>query len=101
MPQSKRASRYVRLFLGNDFRLLWLASVAATASEMAVGVTMTWGTWENTGSATAVGLMISALSLPRIVLETLVGRLVDTVNRKSLMVFGAVEQVLYRSSCSQ
>lgn len=65
MPQSKRASRYVRLFLGNDFRLLWLASITATTSEMAVGVTITWGTWENTGSATAVGLKRSLPSTDR------------------------------------
>lgn len=51
---------------------------------------MTWGTWESTGSATAVGILISAISLPRIILETLVGRVVDAFDRKKLMILAAL-----------
>lgn len=50
---------------------------------------MTWSTWETTGSATAVGLLISAISIPRLILETLVGRIVDSSDRRKLMIVGA------------
>ena len=85
-----RVSGYLRLFRSRDYSMLWLASIAAAASEVAVGVTVTWSTWETTGSATAVGLLISALSIPRLILETLVGRIVDSSDRRKLMVVGAV-----------
>ena len=88
-PEAK-ASGYLRLFRNKDFSMLWLASVAVAASEVAVEVSVTWNTWESTGSATAVGLLISAISLPKLVLETFVGRIVDSCDRKKLMVIGAI-----------
>jgi MFS family permease len=69
--------------------MLWLASIAVAASEIAIGVTVTWNTWESTGSATAVGLLISAIAVPRLLLEPLVGRIVDSIDRKRLMIIGA------------
>lgn len=70
--------------------MLWVASVAATASGAAIGVTVTWSTWETTGSATAIGLLISTISLPRLLFETLVGRIVDLSDRRRLMIIGAL-----------
>ncbi len=90
MNPETRPSGYLQLFKTKDFSMLWLASVAMAASIMAVEATVTWGTWESTGSATAVGILISAISLPRIILETLVGRVVDAFDRKKLMILAAL-----------
>jgi MFS family permease len=80
----------MQLFQNKNFAMFWLASIAVSASDAAVGITVVWSTWEATGSATAVGLLISAISLPRLILETLVGRMVDSSDRRKLMIAGAI-----------
>lgn len=90
MNTEPKVSGYIGLFRSKDFSALWLASVGSAAAEAIVGITVTWSTWETTRSATAVGLLISAISLPKLILETLVGRIVDSKDRRKLMIIGAV-----------
>jgi len=87
-PEAK-VTGYLRLSRNKDFSMLWLASAALAASEAALGVTVAWSIWERTGSATAVGLLMSAFALPKLILETLIGRIVDASDRRRLMVIGA------------
>jgi MFS family permease len=84
-----RTHGYFAVLSKRGFFLIWLGSILVTTADIAVGVTITWEIWEVTNSATAVGLLVSVLSVPRILLETVVGNLVDIFNRRTLMVVGA------------
>lgn len=78
------------LFSERGFLPVWLAGLFIIIAETALAVTITWNTWEASGSAISVGLVIAALSLPKLILETFIGESVDISNRRSLMIIGCL-----------
>lgn len=78
------------LFTERGFLPVWLAGLFIIIAETALAVTIIWNTWEASGSAISVGLVIAALSLPKLILETSIGESVDISNRRSLMIIGGL-----------
>jgi len=82
------------IFSEKGFLPVWLAGLFIIITETALAITITWTTWESSGSATGVGLMIAMLSLPKLILETFIGEIVDISNRRRLMLIGCFGTLL-------
>lgn len=82
------------IFSERGFLPVWLAGLFINIAETALAITVTWITWESSNSATGVGLVITALSLPKLILETFIGEVVDLSNRRSLMIIGCFGTLL-------
>jgi len=69
-----------------DFRKLFLAALISFAGDWFLTVALLDLVLDLTGSATLAALMIVAQSLPVILATPLAGHLVDTLNRRTLMI---------------
>jgi len=78
--------RYPAVLRHRDFRLLWLANSASSVGDRIVRVALALFVIELTGSATDVGIVLAAYSLPLIVFLLLGGVIADRLPRHRLVV---------------
>jgi MFS family permease len=78
--------RYPAVLRHRDFRLLWLANSASSVGDRIVRVALALFVIELTGSATDVGIVLAAYSLPLIVFLLLGGVIADRMPRHRLVV---------------
>ena len=76
----------LRVLRHRDFRLLWLANSASTVGDDIVRVALALFVVELTGSATDLGLVLAAYSLPLIGLVLVGGVIADRLPRHRLVV---------------
>ncbi len=78
--------RYPAVLRHRDFRLLWLANSASSVGDRIVRVALALFVIDETGSATDVGIVLAAYSLPLIAFLLLGGVIADRTARHRLVV---------------
>jgi MFS family permease len=78
--------RYPAVLRHRDFRLLWLANSASSVGDRIVRVALALFVIDLTGSATDVGIVLAAYSLPLIAFLLLGGVIADRLPRHRLVV---------------
>ncbi len=68
------------------FRVFWSAQVAARAGESIQEIALIWLVYETTGDAAILALLVAVTTLPTVLSSLPAGSLVDTMNRKWLLV---------------
>ena len=68
-----------------DFRLVWLGLIPALTGFWIQNIAQGWLAYELTGSASFLGLVAAASSIPMLALSLLGGVIADRVNRKRLL----------------
>lgn len=69
-----------------NFLVFWTAQLAARTGESIQEIALIWLVYETTGEASVLALMVAATTLPTVLSSLPAGSLVDTLNRKWLLV---------------
>jgi MFS family permease len=77
-----------------DFRIFWAGLVVSSIGSQFTNVAMAWQIYELTGSALQLGLIGLARAVPTIALLLFGGMLADAMNRRHLMIFAEIGQLL-------
>ena len=77
-----------------DFALLWFGGLISMMGDWAMFAALPFYAYEQTGSAFASGAVLTALTLPGLLIGTVAGVFVDRWNRKRTMVVANLLQVL-------
>lgn len=79
--------QFARALRNRPFTLLWLGQSISIAGNAAFTTALAWQVLLLTGSATAMGLVVVAQSLPQMILLALGGVMADRWSRRSLMLW--------------
>lgn len=79
-------NRYLRLFRNRDFALFYLSSAVSLGGDWFLTVAMLDLVLELTGSATLMSVVIVCQTLPVFLITPLAGHLIDSTDRRKLMV---------------
>lgn len=82
MTENRASAR----LLGRDFLILWQGQLVSQVGSQAYIVAMTYWTLDATGSATVMGLLMLAATLPAVVLGPVAGAIADGRSRKAIIV---------------
>src|SRR5438876_10472839 len=78
-------NRYTAALEYQEFRTMWLASLAAQAAAWALIVARGWLVFDMTGSSMAVGLVTFAAMAPMFFMPPIAGVLADRWDRRTLL----------------
>lgn len=93
-----RTSPYRTLIRNRNFIIYWTGSTLAWLALEFVSITLAWFVLTTTGSAIRVAIILAIMPLARIATSPFIGRLLDRLPRRRLMVIDNLAQaVLYLS----
>ncbi len=91
LPAPQRAS-FRRALGARPFFLLWASQLVSQSGDFVFDVALLWLVLETTGSAFAVGVVVTAMLVPAVVLGPFLGVYVDRWPRRTLLVATNVAQ---------
>lgn len=71
-----------------NFLLLWQGQLVSCLGDALYSIALGFWVLDKTGSSTIMGILMAAVSLPRIILGPFAGVIVDRFNRKKLILLG-------------
>jgi len=91
-PSAGGSPSYRRALANRPFFLLWLAQLISQSGDYVFSVALIWLVLKLTGSAFAVGLMVTGTVLPRVLLGPFLGVFVDRWDRRRTLVLTNVAE---------
>lgn len=84
-PSSPRPASFRRALGARPFLLLWTSQLVSQSGDFVFDVALLWLVLETTGSAFAVGVVVTAMLVPAVVLGPVLGVYVDRWPRRTLL----------------
>jgi MFS family permease len=91
------ANRLFSAFQHRDYRILWAANLSAGSAHWALIVARGWLVYDLTDSSSLVGLVTFAAMIPRLLITPFAGYLVDRFDRRTVLAWTFVINLLHNS----